>query len=201
VERSYEGRGDQSRALFIQKLRSNPGYIRLICRPDSDPGRRERFEEFCWRAHRTALRNELKGRRAKRALEHLQALRTTIGDPCWVPPEIVESLDELERDLKDLASKIKRGRPTDIVGTWFRQVIHHFAPARSSRKTALSIPWEEIDEILAEVLSTVLARTISATSVTRMRMRDRARSKQSEILTLCPLLKRDSCETESILAG
>jgi hypothetical protein len=181
VRLNLERTGNGSRAIFIQKLRANRGYIRLICRQDSDPGRRERFEEFCWRSHCAALRSELKGAKAKRALRHLESLRIAIGNPSWLPQEIVESLDSLQRDLRSLAAKGRQGRPADVVGTWFRRDMHHFVPARFSRKTVLSISREEIDDILADVLPVICGRTVSEMSITRMRMRDRALNRNSDL--------------------
>ena len=181
---TLERTGNRSRSLFIQKLRANRGYIRLICRLDSDPGRRERFEEFCWRSHCAALRNEFKGAKAKRALRHLESLRIAIGNPSWLPREIVESLDSLQRELRNLTAKGHQGRPADVVGTWFRRDMHHFVPARFAPKTVLSISREEVDDILADVWPVICGRTVSETSITRMRMRDRARDKNSDPKTL-----------------
>lgn len=114
VRRNLELASNDSRTLFIQALRTNPGYTRLICRPDSDPGRRQRFEEFCWRSHCAAFRNELKGAKARRALRYLKSLRTAIGNPSWIPHTIVESLDRLQRDLGTWLQKADEG----VLPTW-----------------------------------------------------------------------------------
>jgi hypothetical protein len=176
-----EGTGDQNRALFLRKLRVNPGYVRLTGAPDFESDRRARFEEACWRFHYAELRNQLKGARAKRALKYMTVLRGVLGDLSWAPGRIAESLDELERQLEYLASKVNRGRPTDMVGKWFRQTMHLFVPpARWSQRTARSISREEIDEGLAELSGTVFGRRILGTSLTRMRKREKTSASNEE---------------------
>jgi hypothetical protein len=186
-----EGMVDQNRALFLRKLRVNHGYVLLTGAPDFDSHRRARFEQACWRFHCAALRNRLKGAGAKRALKYMTELRGALGDLSWAPGRIAESLDELERELEYLASKVNRGRPTDIVGKWFRQVMHHFVPlARWSQRTARSLSQEEIDEGLAELSGTVFGRIISGTSFTRMRKREMSASKEETPGKQCQVSSR-----------
>jgi hypothetical protein len=169
----------ETKADFLLKLRANSGYIRLTKIRSFDSGRRNRLEEACWRHHCFAIRNRLFGARAKLALSHFTALRRTLGDPCWIPAAVATSLDNLESDLKSLASKAKRGRPSDSIARFFRQNMHHFVPpAHLSQKTSRFLSREETDEIFTELFGLVLGRTVSAVTFTRMRMRDRARNKE-----------------------
>jgi hypothetical protein len=161
------------------RLRANSGYKRLVKIRGFDSGRRNRLEEACWRHHLFAVRNQLFGGRAKRALSHFTALRRTLGDPCWLPPVVATSLDRLESDLKSFASKARRGRPSDSIARFFRQNMHHFVPpAHLSQKTSRFLSREETDEIFTELFPLVLGRTVSVATFTRMRMRDRARNKE-----------------------
>jgi hypothetical protein len=167
---------DQAKAQFLQKLRANSGYIRFTRIDGFDAGRRQRFEESCWRHRCFALRNELKGARAKRALARLTALCRALGDLCWIPEQVASSLDSLQGDLQHLASKGRRGRPKDTIARAFRRNVHNFVPrAQFSQRTARSLSREETDEILGELLEVVCGRKVSAASITRMRMRERVR--------------------------
>jgi hypothetical protein len=161
------------RANFLLRLRANSGYKRLVKIPGFDSGRRNLLEEACWRQHLFAVRNRLFGAGAKRALSHFTALRHTLGDPCWIPPVVATSLDRLESDLKSLASKAKRGRPSDSIARVFRQNMHHFVPpAHLSQKTSRFLSREETDEIFTELVGLVLGRTVSVATFTRMQMRE-----------------------------
>jgi len=175
VEKSPNSAKDQ----FLQKLRANSGYIRLTRIPGFDTGRRQRFEESCWRHHCAALRHEFKGARAKRALERLSAFRVALGDPSWIPEEAVSSLDSIQGELQHLAIRGRRGRPKDIVARALRRNIHIFVPpATLFQNTDRSVSREEIDEILGELLEAVCGRKVSAASITRMRMRERSREQK-----------------------
>jgi hypothetical protein len=88
------------------------------------------------------------------------------------------SLNLLQKDLRYLASKGGRGRPTDKIARLFRTNMHVFVPpAHWSQRTARFLQREEIDEILGELSELVCGTKLSAESVTRMRMRERSRAK------------------------
>jgi hypothetical protein len=165
-------------AHFLERLRANSGYIRLTQIEGYGAGRRQRLEETCWRLYCARHRYEITGARAERALARLDALRQSLGDPCWVPETIAMSLNLLQKDLRHLASIGRRGRPTDKIGRLFRKNMHVFVPlAHLSQRTARFLQREEIDEILGELSELVCGGRISAESITRMRMRERSRAK------------------------
>ncbi len=164
---------NSAREQFLKKCRTNSGYIRFTRIAGFDAERRDRFEESCWRHHCAALRNELKGARAKRALAHLTMFRSALGDQSWLPDQVVSSFDSLQDELRLLASKGRRGHPKDTIGRALRRNMAKFVPA--VQRTARSLSREEFDEILGDLLGVICGRKVSAASIKRMRARERVR--------------------------
>lgn len=81
--------------------------------------------------------------------------------------------------MKSLASKAKRGRPSDTIAMFFRQNMHIFVPpARLSQRTTRFLSREESDEIFTELFAIVFERRVSVATFTRMRIRERSRNKE-----------------------
>jgi len=166
------------KADFLRRLRSNPGYQRLLPVFSVDADRLTRFEEFCWRHFSKAARDEFKGRPARRALSQLKKLQAAIDNPPWLPDSVAKSLKDLGSELEKLASRTNRGRPRDATARGFlRNAILFIPRARNLQsKTNRLISQEEIDEALNQIFPVVLRRTISRASFTRMRLRYKIRA-------------------------
>jgi len=163
-----------AKADFLRKLRANRGYKRLAEIRKFNERSLSLLEESCWRQYGAAAKSEMTGAGAKAALRSLDRFVSSIGGGFWLGDEIVESLDALRRDLERLASKARRGRPSDPVARSFRRSMHVFIPlAGAFQKTQRAVSQDECDEILADISAVVLDRRVSVSSFTRMRKRDR----------------------------
>jgi hypothetical protein len=189
-EKSFEvskrAEGSQWRADFLDRLRSNPAFGRLVGFPGFDSVRRSRFEEFCWRLYGASLRRELSGARAKRALSGLLRLRQLLGDCAWLKQSVGTSLDELQTELEKLARRSRRGRREDQTAQVFREGAEGFVRGGLTLRERRLPSRDSVDEALAGVFAVVFGRTISVQSFARMRQRERAKSRQVSVETQTP---------------
>jgi hypothetical protein len=163
-----------AKADFLRKLRANRGYKRLAELRNSNDRILSHLEESCWRYHCAAVTNEMRGTAAKATLRHLDRFVFSLGGGFWLSDAIVESLDALRRDLKRLASKATRGRPTDPAAKSFRRNMNIFVPSAGAlQRTRRAASQDEIDEVLTDISAVVFGRRVSVASFTRMRKRDR----------------------------
>lgn len=102
---------------------------------------------------------------------------SVLGDRVWLPDAVAEGLEILGIELDKLASKGKRGRPSEPMESTFLQAMRNFIPRTRDfgGRTMPAISQEEIDYALSEIFSVVFRRRISETSFTRMRFRDKTR--------------------------
>lgn len=162
-----------AREDFLARLHRNAGYGKLIEAPAFDRARQHRFDEFCWKEHQIAVRNELIGARAKRVLSSLRKLRAQLGAAVWLEQWVLDALDQLDRELEKLASKARRGRPKDNTAQVFREISYNLLPFQFSRspKSRRALKRDDADEHLAKVFAVIFGRAIAPESFTRMRKR------------------------------
>jgi hypothetical protein len=79
----------RDRSEFLERLRTSRGYRRIQAHFAYEPAHLANLEEYCWRCHGQAIRLELRGTRARRTLVWLSRFEAELGDPCWLPAEIV----------------------------------------------------------------------------------------------------------------
>lgn len=161
-------------AFHAQYLRTRVYEFLNSMRP-SDPGRLSRLEDACWRFRCAAIRNELKGARARRALSLLLRLKAELQEPAGLPEQIPPALDALQDQLQRLASKRPEGRPRDGLGQAFRRNIEVFlTPFVVRRSGCRSLSREELHEVLSELFMVAIGRALSPDSYIRMRKREKA---------------------------
>jgi hypothetical protein len=181
---SKRDEGIRGRADFLDRLRRNPVFGRLVRFFDSE--RLSRFEELCWRARCASLRNELTGAPAKRALSHLLRLRQSLGNCAWLKQSVVTSLEQLQDELDKLARRVKRGRREDHTAQVFRDAAEVFVCGGLDLRERRLPSRDSVDKALAGVFAVVFGRTISVESFVRMRQRERARLMQASVETRTP---------------
>ena len=176
---SKRDKGIRDKADFLDRLRGNPAFGRLVRFLGSDSQRLSRFEEFCWREHCASVRNELTGAAAKRALSRLLRLRQSLGNCAWLNQSVLTSLDQLQDELDKLARGAKRGRREDHIAQIFREASEVFVLGGLDLRDRRLPSRDSVDEAPVGVFAIVFGRTISVESFARMRQRERARSRQA----------------------
>lgn len=164
---------------FHEKFQSTLAYQLLspMCR--FQRGRLELLEEACWRFRCATARKELMGSRAERILVHLRRLEEELREATWLPEHVPAALDSLNDSLQFLASRKRQGRPRDNLGQTFRRNMRIFFRLGVLLKDGWrSLSQPELDEILNDLFTVAIGRTLSLDSYVRMRKREQAEEKR-----------------------
>ena len=160
----------RAKLAFHEKFQGTLAYQMLSPMSRFQRGRLELLEEACWRFRSAAARKELMGVRAERILVHLGRLEEELQEAIWLPEHIPAALDTLRDSLEFLASRKRQGRPRDSLGQTFRRNMWiFFSPGVLLKDGWRSLSRPEIDEILNDLFTIAIGRTLSFESFVRMR--------------------------------
>lgn len=164
---------------FHDKFQKTIAYQMLSPMNRYQQGRLERLEEACWRFRSAAARKELMGARAERILVHLERLGEELREAIWLPEHVPPALDTLRDSLEFLASRKRQGRPRDSLGQTFRRNMWiFFSPGVLLKDGWRSLSRLEIDEVLNDLFTVAIGRTLSFESFVRMRKREQAEERK-----------------------
>ena len=169
----------RAKLAFHEKFQGTLAYQMLSPMSRFQRGRLELLEEACWQFRCAAARKELMGSKAERTLVQLRRLEEELREATWLPEHVPAALDSLKDSLQFLASRKRQGRPRDSLGQTFRRNMWiFFSPGVLLKDGWRSLSRLEIDEVLNDLFTVAIGRTLSFESFVRMRKREQAEEKK-----------------------